>query len=48
MAGGKIAGKDAEGDPLGVGIIFDETADLKRGKMTCGVGYQYAGCAGGS
>ncbi len=47
VAGGKIAGKDAEGDPLGVGIIFDETADLKRGKMTCGVGYQYAGCAGG-
>jgi SRSO17 transposase len=43
---GKLAEKDAENDPLGVGIIFDETADVKRGKKTCGVGYQHAGCVG--
>ena len=36
-----------EGDPLGLGIVFDETADEKRGKETAGVGYQYAGSAGG-
>ncbi len=47
VAAGKLAEEDAEGDSPGAGIIFDETADLKRGKMTCGVGYQYAGCAGG-
>jgi hypothetical protein len=44
---GKAVKRDAGNDPLGTGVIFDETADLKRGKMTCGVGYQYAGCAGG-
>ena len=47
VTAGKLAEADAGNDPLGVGILFDETADLKRGKMTCGVGYQYAGCAGG-
>lgn len=47
ITAGKLVEKDAANDPLGVGILFDETADLKRGKMTCGVGYQYAGCAGG-
>ena len=47
VTAGKLAEADAENDPLGVGILFDETADLRRGKMTCGVGYQYAGCAGG-
>jgi len=35
------------GDPLGTGIIADETADAKRGRQTAGVGYQYAGIAGG-
>jgi SRSO17 transposase len=43
---GKLAQKDSENDPLGIGIFFDETADVKRGRKTCGVGYQYAGCAG--
>lgn len=43
---GKLAEEESREDPLGVGIIFDETADVKRGKKTCGVGYQYAGCAG--
>lgn len=47
VTAGKLAGADAENDHLGIGILFDETADLRRGKMTCGVGYQYAGCAGG-
>ncbi len=46
VKGGKLAEKDTENDPLGVGIIFDETADVKRGKKTCGVGYQHAGCVG--
>jgi hypothetical protein len=40
VTAGKLVGRDAENDPLGVGVIFDETADLRRGKMTCGVGYQ--------
>jgi DDE superfamily endonuclease len=44
---GKLAGKSGWAGDLGIGVIFDETADVKRGKMTCGVGYQYAGCAGG-
>lgn len=34
------------GDPLGIGVIADETADAKRGRQTAGVGYQYAGIAG--
>jgi hypothetical protein len=44
---GKMAEVEAEASEIGVGILFDETADGKQGKMTCGVGYQYAGCAGG-
>lgn len=36
----------AGGDPLGIGVIVDETAQEKRGKSTAGVGYQYAGIAG--
>jgi len=47
VTAGKLAEKDAENNQFGVGIVFDETADVKRGKKTCGVGYQYAGCAGG-
>ena len=43
----KLVRPRLEGDPLGLGIVFDETADEKRGKETAGVGYQYAGCAGG-
>jgi SRSO17 transposase len=46
VGAGKLAEEDSRNDPLGIGIIFDETADVKRGKKTCGVGYQYAGCAG--
>ena len=34
-------------DPLGPGMVVDETADEKRGKHTAGVSRQYAGCAGG-
>jgi SRSO17 transposase len=44
---GRLAGEDCENDPLGPGVIVDETAQLKRGMATAGVGYQYAGCAGG-
>ncbi|MGH9446476.1 MAG: transposase [Terriglobia bacterium] len=44
---GKMAKRSAGSDRLGVGILFDETADVKRGRMTCGVSYQHAGCAGG-
>jgi hypothetical protein len=44
---GRLAEKDCKGDPLGPGVIVDETAQLKRGMATAGVGYQYAGCAGG-
>lgn len=40
-------GKNAGGDPLGPGVVVDETADEKRGKHTAGVSRQYAGCAGG-
>ena len=40
-------GKNASGDPLGAGMVVDETADEKRGKHTAGVSRQYAGCAGG-
>jgi hypothetical protein len=41
-----IAERECDGDPIGVGVIVDETAHLKRGMATAGVGYQYAGCAG--
>ena len=44
---GKMAKRSAADDPLGIGVLFDETADVKRGRMTCGVAYQHAGCAGG-
>jgi len=44
---GKTAMRSAGDDPLGIGILFDETADVKRGRRTCGVAYQHAGCAGG-
>jgi hypothetical protein len=44
---GKLAATSAGNVQLGVGILFDETADVKRGRMTCGVSYQHAGCAGG-
>ncbi|MGH9448402.1 MAG: transposase, partial [Terriglobia bacterium] len=44
---GKLARQSAGDDPMGVGILFDETADVTRGDKTCGVAYQYAGCAGG-
>lgn len=44
---GKMAMRSAGDDPLGIGILFDETADVKRGSKTCGVSYQHAGCAGG-
>lgn len=47
VTAGKMAKRSAGNDPLGVGILFDETADVKRGRMTCGVSYQHAGCAGG-
>ena len=40
-------GKNDSGDPLGPGMVVDETADEKRGKHTAGVSRQYAGCAGG-
>lgn len=40
-------GAGSENNPFGLAVIFDETADGKRGRETCGVGYQYAGCAGG-
>jgi SRSO17 transposase len=43
----RLAAKDCENDPLGVGVIVDETAQVKRGMGTAGVGHQYAGCAGG-
>lgn len=43
---GRLAEADCEGDPLGPGVIVDETAQEKRGMATAGVGYQYAGCAG--
>ena len=36
----------AEDDPLGPGIAVDETAQLKRGHHTIGVGTPWAGCAG--
>ena len=38
--------ENVENDPLGIGIIADETAQQKRGDQTAGVGYQYAGIAG--
>lgn len=44
---GRLAEGDCENDPLGAGVIVDETAQVKRGMATAGVGYQYAGCAGG-
>lgn len=47
LMAGKLAKRSAGNDPLGVGILFDETADVKRGRKTCGVAYQHAGCAGG-
>lgn len=47
VTAGKIASRSAGNDPMGVGLLFDETADIKRGRMTCGVSYQHAGCAGG-
>jgi len=34
-------------DPLGPGVVVDETAQPKRGRHTAGVGVQYAGFAGG-
>jgi SRSO17 transposase len=43
---GRLAEGDCEGDPLGPGVIVDETAQEKRGTATAGVGRQYAGCAG--
>lgn len=43
---GRLAGNDCEDDPLGPGVIVDETAQEKRGTATAGVGRQYAGCAG--
>jgi len=43
---GRLAEEDCENDPLGPGVIVDETAQPKRGMATAGVGYQYAGCAG--
>jgi hypothetical protein len=47
MISGRLAEQDCENDPLGPGVIVDETAQVKRGMATAGVGYQYAGCAGG-
>lgn len=44
---GRLAEKDCADDPLGPGVIVDETAQVKRGMATAGVGHQYAGCAGG-
>jgi hypothetical protein len=41
-----IAERECAGDPLGPGVIVDETAQLKRGMATAGVAHQYAGCAG--
>lgn len=38
--------REFQGDPLGPGIVVDETAQEKRGMATAGVGYQYAGIAG--
>lgn len=43
---GRLAEKDCENDLLGPGVIVDETAQVKRGTATAGVGHQYAGCAG--
>ena len=43
---GRLAEEDCENDPLGPGVIVDETAQPKRGMATAGVGHQYAGCAG--
>ena len=47
VAAARSLGKYADGDPLGPGMVVDETADEKRGKHTAGVSRQYAGCAGG-
>jgi SRSO17 transposase len=47
VTAGKQPGKNCEDDPLGSGIVADETADGKRGKHTAGVSRQYAGRAGG-
>jgi hypothetical protein len=44
---GRLAEEDCENDPLGPGVIVDETAQAKRGMATAGVAHQYAGCAGG-
>jgi len=46
VAAGRELGKGSNGDPLGPGVVVDETADAKRGKHTAGVSHQYAGCAG--
>lgn len=47
VVAGWLAEKDCDNDPLGPGVIVDETAQVKRGMATAGVGHQYAGCAGG-
>jgi SRSO17 transposase len=44
---GKQLVKNCDGDPLGSGVVVDETADGKSGNHTAGVSRQYAGCAGG-
>lgn len=43
---GHLAELDCANDPVGPGVIVDETAQEKRGMATAGVGHQYAGCAG--
>lgn len=43
---GRLAEVDCANDPIGPGVIVDETAQEKRGMATAGVGHQYAGCAG--
>lgn len=45
-AAGAAAERDCTDDPLGPGMVVDETAQEKRGTATAGVGHQYAGCAG--
>lgn len=44
---GKSLGNRDHDDPLGPGLVTDETAQGKQGKSTAGVSHQYAGCAGG-
>jgi SRSO17 transposase len=46
IVAGRSLGNNSGGDQLGPGIVVDETADAKRGKLTAGVSRQYAGCAG--